>query len=84
MHKNSKFALKVHYTLNMNKILVSFAFRPLTVVLYMLSCIKKNIELKWKINKRNTLIYLTTIFVPPLYIIYVHEKLLASITIARC
>ena len=83
MHKNIKFALKVHYTLLMNKMVVGFAFRPLTIVLYTLSCIN-NIELKRKINKRNTLIYLTTISVPPIYIIYVYEKILASKTIARC
>ena len=70
MHKSSKFASKVHYTLIVNKMLVAFAFRPLTIVLYMLSCIN-NIELKQKINKRNTLIYLTTISVPPIYIMYV-------------
>ena len=42
---NSKFALKVHYTLIMNKRWVAFAFKPLTFVLYTLSCIN-NIELK--------------------------------------
>ena len=82
MHKNSKFALKVYYTLIMNIMLVAFAFRPLTIVLYTLSCIN-NIELKQE-KKKNTLIYLTMIYVPPIYIIYVHEKLLASKTIARC
>ena len=41
--KNSKFGLKVLYTLIMNIILVAFAFRPVTIVLYTLSCIN-NIE----------------------------------------
>ena len=43
----SHIALKVHYTLIINKILVAFTFRPLTIVLYTLSCIN-NIELKRK------------------------------------
>ena len=39
-HKSSKFASKVHYTLIMNKMIVVFAFRPLTIVLYTLSYIR--------------------------------------------
>ena len=54
-------------TLNMNKMLVAFTFRPLPIVLYTISCIKNPIELKRK-NNINTLIYLTTISVPPIYI----------------
>ena len=48
VHKNSKFAVIVQDTLIMNKMLVAFASRPLTNVLYTLSCIKKNIDLKRK------------------------------------
>ena len=44
VHKNSKFGLKVLYTLIMNKMPVAFAFRPVTIVLYTLACIN-NIEL---------------------------------------
>ena len=51
MHKNSKFALKVYYTLIMNIMLVAFAFRLLTIVLYTLSCIN-NIELKQEKKKK--------------------------------
>ena len=47
VHKSSKFALKVHYTLIMNKMIVAFSFRPLTIFGYTLSCIN-NIELKQK------------------------------------
>ena len=50
--------------------LVALAFRPLTIVLYMLSCIN-NIKLKQK--KRNTLIYLMTISVH-LYILYMYMR----------
>ena len=39
MHTNSKFAFKEHCTLIINKMLVAFAFRSLTIVLYALSCI---------------------------------------------
>ena len=59
----------------MNKMLGAFAFRPLAV-LYMLSCINNN-ELK-KQNKtklKNYIDLFATISVPPIYIIYVDEKL---------
>ena len=49
VHKNSKFGLKVLYTLIMNKMPLAFAFRPVTIVLFTLSCIN-NIELRYKIK----------------------------------
>ena len=55
VHKNSKFPLKVHYTLIKNKMLVAFAFRSSTILLYTLSCIN-NIELKCERNKYNDLL----------------------------
>ena len=81
MHKNSKFALKVHYTLIMNKMIVAFEDRPLTINCVVHAFLNNNIELKRK--KRSTLIYLTTISLPPIYSIYVYEKILASKPIAR-
>ena len=47
VHTNSKFSLKVHYTLIMNKIRVTFAFRPLPIMLYTLFCLNY-IKLKQK------------------------------------
>ena len=69
-------------TLIMNKMLVAFAFRPLAV-LYMLSCINNNELKRTKLNQRITSIYLPQ-SAPPIYIIYVHEKLGTSKNIDRC
>ena len=65
---NYNFASKMHNALIVNKMLVAFAFRSLTVF-YMLSCIN-NIKLKrQKLNQTNTLLYLATISAPP-YTLY--------------
>ena len=55
VHKNSQFPLKVHYTLIKNKMLVAFAFRSSTILLYTLSCIN-NVELKCEKNQCNDLL----------------------------
>ena len=65
------FAFKVCYTLIMNKFWCHSSFRPLTIVLYILSW-KKNNGLKTTtkhthLNQRNTLIYLATISAPPIF-----------------
>ena len=67
----------------MNKMLVAFAFRPLAV-LYTISCINNN---ELKINKTKSKNYIglfATISAPPIYILYVHEKLRILKNIDRC
>ena len=70
-------------TLIMNKMLVAFPFRPLAVFIHAFLHILELIE-KNKTKSKNYIGLFATISAPPIYIIYVHEKLRTSKNIDMC